>query len=46
MYSISTYKDVPIADTGELDQAVLMAYAYLPQFRHTLTSYPDQLYSI
>ena len=35
----STSKDVPIADRGELVQGALMAYAYLPQFWNTLTSF-------
>ena len=38
---------MPVADRGELDQAALIAYVYLPQFWHTLTSfysYTDQVY--
>ena len=44
MYSILLQKTCQFADRGELDQAALMAYACLPQFRNTLTSfcsYPD-----
>ena len=42
----STSKDVPIADRGELEQAALISYGYLPKFWHKLTIYSDQLYSI